>query len=680
MSDILIPPDYATSNTIYIATGDRDASDNRSIGVLKSTNGGTTWGTTGLSYALTANARVNRLLQDPANNQNIIAATSSGVYKTTNGGTNWGTQLSPYTFIDMEYKPGDFNTLYGSTKTNGLIYVSTNGGTSWTYTLNIGSVGRTEIAVSPNQSNWVYAIVASNSNSLYGIYKSTNSGANFIQTFDGSIAGNNLLGWNADGSGASGQGWYDLCIAASPSNANTIVVGGVNNWRSTNGGTNWAIITHWWGDQVQAVHADQHMLTYRNNGDLFVCNDGGVYYSNNNGTDFTDKTNGIVISQMYKLGVSQTVSNDVITGLQDNGTKLYSGGLWEDVKGGDGMECLIDYTNVNIQYGTYVNGQISRTMNHWNSSIDIEPSSGAWVTPYIIDPSNPNILYAGYANVWKTTNRGDDWVEISTMSASNFIRSMDISNNNTNFIYVADLTRIWKTENGGSSWTNITGTLPVGSSNITNIAVKNNDANTLWVSLAGYTATKVFQSTNAGATWVDISTGLPQIPAYSIVQNKQSTTEVHLYVGTELGVYFKKGTDNWIPYNTGLPNVKIGELEMYYAASSTNSKLRAATFGRGLWETPPYPVITSISNDNLDKNDIKIYPNPTNGLFTIDVNNNENYNVEIIVKDLTGKIIYANSFNNSASNNIDLSCQSAGIYIIQIKMGNEIYNTQVVKQ
>lgn len=594
VSDIVIPTDYATSNTIYIATGDKDHWDNRSIGVLKSSNGGSTWNNTGISYTLSSGNMVNRLLLDPNNNQIIIAATTTGVYKTTNGGVTWNTQLTTTNFIDMESKPGDFNTLYGST-TTGSIYVSANGGTSWNQAFYNGSAYRIELAVSANQPAWVYAVAVNSASGLYGIYKSTNSGISYTQVFSGTTL--NLLGWNSNGGDAGGQGWYDLCLAAAPANANTLLVGGVNTWRSTNGGTSWSIVNHWWGDGVPAVHADKHKLSFRTNGDLFECNDGGIYSSTDNGSNWTDKTNGIVISQMYKLGVSATVSNEVITGLQDNGTKLISGGTWDDVKDGDGMECLIDYSDVNIQYGTYINGQISRTTNHWTSSTNIQPSGagdGAWVTPYIIDPNNPLIIYAGYADVWKTTNRGTSWTKISTMNTSVKIRSMAIAPSNTQYIYVADNSHIWKTTNGGTSWTDITGTLPVGSGSITYIAVKNDDPNTLWVTLSGYTANNVFQSVNGGTSWTNFSTGLPQLPAYAIIQNKQSSTEVQLYAGTELGVYFKKGSDNWIAFNTGLPNVKIGEIEIYYAANPQNSILRAATFGRGLWETPVYFECTSL--------------------------------------------------------------------------------------
>ena len=616
VSDIVIPSDFSVSNTIYIATGDKDHWDNRSIGILKSTNGGSTWTSTGISFALSDNKMVNRLLLDPGNNQVLIAATTNGVYKTTNGGTTWNTQMTAYNFIDMEYKPGDFNTLYGSNQSGG-IYVSSNGGTTWTQAFSDPSAYRIELAVSANQPTWVYALAANSASGLYGIYKSTNSGASFTQVFAGTTL--NLLGWNSNGGDAGGQGWYDLSLAAAPSDANTVLVGGVNTWRSVNGGLSWAIVNHWSGSAVQAVHADKHKLLFRTNGDLFECNDGGTYISINNGTNWTDKTNGLVISQMYKLGVSATVANEVITGLQDNGTKLYSSNAWSDVKGGDGMECLIDYSNVIIQYGTYVYGQISRTTNHWASSTNIQPASagnGAWVTPYIIDPVNPLTLYAGYADVWKTTDRGNNWTKISTMnSATYFIRSMAIAPSNTQYLYVADLYHIWKTINGGTSWTEITGTLPVGSGTLTYITVKTDDPNTLWVTMGGYNANTVYQSTDAGITWTNISTGLPQIPAYTIVQNKQSASTVQLYAGTELGVYFKNGTDNWVAYNTGLPNVKIGEIEIYYAANAQDSKLRAATFGRGLWETPVYYSnlpMTYVSSTATQNNTASAAPNQVN--------------------------------------------------------------------
>jgi photosystem II stability/assembly factor-like uncharacterized protein len=659
VSDIVIPADYAVSHTIYIATGDKDHWDNHSIGVLKSTNGGLNWNTTALNFSLSNGDMVNTLLLDPSDNQTLIAATSNGVFKTTNGGSNWSNLLTSTVFIDLEYKPGNFNTLYGSTE-NGSIYMSSNGGSTWSQVFNDINARRIELAVSPNQPEWVYAMAVADNSGLYAIYKSTNSGLTFTQVFAGTTS--NLLGWSADGSDSGGQGWYDLSMAVAPSNANEVVIGGINTWRSINGGTSWTIVNHWVGSNSQAVHADKHMLKYRSNGNLFECNDGGVYISTDNGSSWTDKTNGMVISQMYKLGVSQSVANEVITGLQDNGSKLLSGGNWRDVKGGDGMECLIDYSNANVQYATYVNGQISRTTDHWvNNYTDIEPSgagSGAWVTPFIIDPANNQILYAGYADVWKTTDRGNTWTQISAINSVEKIRSMAIAPSNSQVIYVADPFTIWKTTNGGSSWINITGSLPIGSVNITNIAVKNNDPNTLWITMSAYNANRVFQSINGGSTWSNISAGLPQLPAYSIVQNKQSTTEVQLYVGTELGVYFKKGSNNWVAFNAGLPNVKIGEIEIYYAANPQNSKLRAATYGRGLWETAVYYSslpMAYISSTTTQNNTAQLAPGSVNQeIIGIEIQINGN---------LSPLSVTSFSFNTAASTSPATDISLAKLFI-----------------
>jgi len=595
VSDIIIPTDFEISQTIYIATGDRDAGDNNSIGVLKSTNNGATWNETGLNYTINQGRRVNRLLLDPNDNNTIIAATNVGVYKTNDGGATWNNQLSTQSFTDMEFKPGDYNTLYGSRGTG--IWKTNDGGENWQQVIAY-SQQRTEIAVTPANPEIVYAIVSNSSSGLYGVYKSTNSGDSFEQ-----VAGSNpnMLGWS-DGNDSGGQGWYDLCIAVSPTNADIVLIGGINTWRSMNGGNTWNMVNHWYGGfGVQAVHADKHTLVYRNDGVLFEGNDGGIYISPNDGTVWTDKTSGMRISQMYKLGCSATVPNEVITGLQDNGSKLLTNNDWWDVYGGDGMECLIDYSNVNIQYATIYYGQIFRTMNHWGNSTEIYPrNDGAWVTPYIIHPTDPQILYAGYNDLYKTVNRGNTWAQISNVNTSNKLRNIAICETDPNVIYMADESSIWKTTDGGNNWSKVR-----SSSSITSLCVKNNDPNTVWHTRGGYNATSVFKSADGGTTWDNISSGLPNLPIYSIVYNKLEEGLEQLYVGSEVGIYYKKGDSDWVAYNNGLPNVKIGEIEIYYNIQNPEaSRLRAATYGRGLWESPIYIISEPIGGTITGKSKI----------------------------------------------------------------------------
>lgn len=593
VSSIAIPNDFETSNTIYIATGDRDAGDNYSVGVLKSTDGGVTWNTTGLSYEVYQYIKITKLLIDPVNQDVLYASTNQGIYKTINAGVDWTFQVSG-AFYDMEFKPGDeANTLYAVTKSLGspAFYKTINAGTDWNKMYDFPTdASRVEIGVTKADSSIVYTLCSGNDSGLYGIYKSSDNGDNFTKIFDGTQTNNNLLGWEADGSGSGGQGWYDLAFEVSPKDTNELFVGGVNTWRSVDGAVSWACNNHWWGDQVPAVHADKHYMAYRDDSTLFECNDGGVYKTVNGGTDWTDLTNGMIISQMYKLSVSQTQENEVITGLQDNGTKLYHNSYWDDVKGGDGMECLIDYEDVNIQYGTYTNGQISRTMNHWGSpSTDISANipggnNGAWVTPYIIDPSDNKILYVGYSDVWKTTDRGDTWTQISNLSFGNKIRAMAIAPSNSQVIYITDYNSLWKTTDGGDAWSDVTNTLPVSNGDISSIAIDAYNPSVVWVTIGGYNNSGVFKSDNGGDAWTNISAGLPSVPVNTIVQNKLENSSCHLYAGTDIGVFVKDGDADWTLFNSGLANVVISELEIYYDNNNpTNSKLWAATYGRGLW-------------------------------------------------------------------------------------------------
>ena len=146
---------------------------------------------------------------------------------------------------------------------------------------------------------------------------------------------------------------------------------------------------------------------------------------------------------------------------------------------------------------------------------------------------------------------------------------------------------------GAGNWTNITGTLPAGSSQITYISVKDTDPNTVWVSFGGYNTHGVYQTTNGGGSWTNISTGLPSLPTMCVIQNKQNSVQDELYAATDVGVYVKVGGANWVPFSTGLPNVVVTELEIYYDANPASSLLRAATFGRGLWESDLYTGISA---------------------------------------------------------------------------------------
>lgn len=163
-------------------------------------------------------------------------------------------------------------------------------------------------------------------------------------------------------------------------------------------------------------------------------------------------------------------------------------------------------------------------------------------------------------------------------------RNLAIAPSNNQIVYAATYNRIRRSDDLGGEWKEITYDLPSNSGSIEAIVVKPDDPKTVWVALSGFYTSGVYQLVNDSA-WINISDGLPPIPIYTLVQN-QHADPVELFAGTELGIYYKKGDEPWKPYVNGLPNVRIGELEMYYSPIPGQSRLRAATYGRGLWESP----------------------------------------------------------------------------------------------
>jgi len=569
---------------VYLGTGDKDHWDTYSIGVLKSTDGGLSWKTTGLNWQPNQYGMVYRLLLDPGDNNTLYAATNKGLFKTTDAGISWQIINSQH-FRDIEFQPGSNSRMYAASSQDGAIYYSVNSGLSWIKSIANSDDKRTELAVTPDSANVVYAVMAAKDDGLLGVYRSSDSGKTYVIIPDTL----NLLGWHCDGADSGGQGWYDLTIAADPHHANKIFVGGVNNWMSNDGGKTWIMSNHWSSScsgKNDIVHADKHYLSFQpGTNTLFECNDGGIYKTKD-GKSWDYIGSGLITSQIYRLGTSKTVSGEVITGLQDNGTKLFSSGSWYNVGGGDGMECLIDYTDFKTQYCETPNGSISRTKDHWNSSSDITTGltgKGAWVTPFIIDPIDHKTLYIGYQDVFKSTNQGDNWTKISSWN-DKALRSLAIAPSNNKVLYAATYDILYQTKDGGAHWTDITGSLPVNSASITYIAVKNNNPNTLWITMSGYNGDGVYESVNGGISWDNVSTGLPDIPINCIVQNTLKTDTTELYVGTDVGVYVRQNYSQWVPFTAHLPNVVVDELEIQYD-SLGSGKIYAATYGRGLWKS-----------------------------------------------------------------------------------------------
>ncbi len=591
VSDIAVS--HKNADILYIATGDGDAGDTYSIGILKSIDGGLSWQQTALTHQTEQAIHFRRIVMHPEDEDIMLAASNRGIFRTDDGWQTFAI-VQEGVFKDIEIKPGKPSVFYASTANysgDSKIYKSTDTGATFSaltgYNTN-SRAGRIELAVTPANSEILMALISdSNDDGLHGVYKSMNAGVTWTQVFSGEDK--NLLGWSADGSDEGGQGWYDLTLAVSPLSDRIIYVGGVNIWKSTDGGNSFTLNAHWWGARgVAYVHADQHAMVHHPvTGAFFSGNDGGIYRTTDGGKNWTDLSNGLQILQIYRIGAGSNTGSQVLAGSQDNGTMQWNSSEWQQVYGGDGMECIIDPVNEDIQYVSLYFGAVFRSLDGgraWNAIQPEEAGNGAWVTPYVLNKFNPNVLYAGYEDVFMSADRGNHWTRISeNLTGEVKLQSLAPAPSDPAYIYTATFGSIYRTKNAGHTWEDVSEGLPDQA--ITYIAVSQYNPLKIWVSLSGYNdGNKIYTSEDGGETWQNYSDGLPNTPVNCVLY--QDDTDQMLYAGTDLGVYYRsRGMKEWIAGNTGLPNVIVNELEIDYA----NKKIIAGTYGRGLWESPLPP-------------------------------------------------------------------------------------------
>ena len=564
MSIFAITIDPLDQNIIYVGT---------SNGILlKSINAGSSFTASGSGPSGT----IRKILIHPTSTNIVFACSSSGIHRSINGGASWTLAVSG-SKEDIEFKPGDINIMYAS---GSDVVRSTDNGISWLpvgVAEGITNTGRTLVGVSAADPSIVYAVQASGS--LFGrMYKSTDSGLTFTTTVVGNpSSGTNYFGYEPNGTGTTGQATYDMAMDISPINANDVYIAGIICWRSTNGGNSFTALTVWsYPNSTGYNHADVHGLFWIG-GIIYSISDGGIYKSIDNGDNWTDLSVGLTIRQFYRMANSQTNANVITGGAQDNGSVTrQTSGNWADWLGADGMEGLVSPTNHLNLWGTSQNGGIYRSTNGGNSYSGLpKPSNGQWVTPLAIHPTNETIVYGGWTGVYKSTNSGSSWTNISGATITTTLADLAVAPSDPNYIYASNGSILYVTTDDGITW--FTRTAP---STINDIAVDPTNPSKIWIACNSST-NRVMVSTDAGATFTNVSTNLPAIVARAVIVD--DNTPRGIYVGMNIGVYYKKESDaNWTNYSTNLPLVAINELEIQ---KSTN-KIRVATYGRSIWESP----------------------------------------------------------------------------------------------
>lgn len=665
--------DHANTSVMYLATGDADGSNVYSIGVLKSTNSGQSWNDTGLKFETLQGMLIYSLVQHPVNPSMLLAGTNRGLYRTADAGTTWTKVQETGTFYDLEFKPGNPNVVYAGIV--GGVMRSTDAGVTWSTVYKNDLGRRTAIAVSPANPDLIAALIVNTTNGFLGFFASTNSGE--PETFVQKSSTPNVLSHTELGSDNRGQGWYDLALTISPTDANQVWVGGVNIWKSLDGGVTWTHNTHWYRlrDKPE-VHADQHELVFQDGQNLFVANDGGVYFTSDGGAVWQDISNGLVITQMYAIAISQS-DDKVLIGTQDNGTKMWSTLGWTDELGGDGMQNAIDPNDSNILYGSLYYGAFYRSMDGGTIWKSIRPDTigGAWVAPFVLDPTTPSTIYAGMRTLYKSLDRGDTWTNISPgLTNDRTLGSIAVAPTSPNTIYVSwynQGSKLAKTMDGGQSWITLT---PPHTSNITSISFDPKEANTVYLTFSNYDylRSKVYRSKDGGLTWTNISDNLPNVPANILVHDK--TSNGGMYLGMDVGVFYRDNTmSNWVLYNRNLPNVEIFDLEIHHK----DRKLVAGTYGRGLWESPLYTSTTSIAQEDEVPQTYRLnqnYPNPFNPTTTITFEVPQTSELSLKVYDLTGRLrqVLAQGSYTTGTHSIqwDASKLPSGLYVYQLSAGS----------
>ncbi len=613
VSSIAINP--SNTSIMYIGTGEVGSLYQRGqvgtpgarttygMGVLKSTDGGVTWSVTSLIFTFPQLAAVQKVLLNPSNPNTIYAITTEGTYKSTNAASTWTLIHTPLMGMDIVINPSDTTVLYAtygqrnSTVDPG-IYKTTNAGATWTLLaggLPTSNFGRTSLALSPSSPGTVYAGIANASTSqIIGLYRTTNAGTSWTQ-----MTSTNYV---------SSQGWYDNVIAVHPTSASTVLCAGLDIYKSTNSGTTLSIKSFWYQGYDNVVpaggpegpptyaHADHHAITYHptNPNIVYFGCDGGIFVSTDGGETFDGRNGGFATTQFYNgLSNAETDESIALGGLQDNGTVKYTGNLsWDKTYGGDGGWCAIDPTNADVMYEEYVYLAISKTTNggaSWFGSttgLATGSANANFIAPFVISPSNSNILYGGAKVVYKTTNAGGNW--FATNGGVNFngtnvacigvsFRNPDTLIAGTGSSAAGATFQVFRSTNGGTSWSNVTGSMP--NRYPTDISFDQNSSLIAYITFSGYGASHVFKTTNAGSTWSDISSNLPDVPTQSVAVDPLFPNTI--FVGTDLGVYrTTTGGTSWHLFDTGMPTAMVLDLSV----SNVGRLLRAATFGNGVYE------------------------------------------------------------------------------------------------
>jgi len=575
------------TNEIYIGTGEvygfrksiggtviRTTRGSYGIGILKTSDGGKTWSKS-LDWTLNQQRGIQCIRINPQNPRSIYTATTEGIYKTVNSGKDWNLVLPVLMGQDIIIHPEDTLKVMvscGNLGSDGSgIYLSHDGGKNWEKDTSIPAFsGKTLIDYFALNPNIVFASIA-DSLSGKGLWRTDSFGGDWEL----------INSWDVP----SYQGFFAHWVAVHPTRIEEIIHAGVQIYKSSDSGIQ--------SIPVYGPHVDHHNFAHDPNDPdkLYIACDGGIYVTTDFGDTYKDIGYGLQTAQFYN-GFSSSFSDSLLAmgGLQDNGTQIYRGTKdWQWAIGGDGCWTAINPSNDNIMYGEYQYNNLFRSEDRgylFLSALNgMNEVGAAFVSPFVLAPSRPSVLYSGRKSVFKSTDNANNWLAVSEQLDGNAILSLAVAPTNSKIVFagtapVENRAHIFRTVNGGFEWQDVTSDLP--DRYPMDIAIDPNDINTVYVVFGGFGTGHVFKSVDSGDSWIDISGSLADVPTLAVAIDPLNSN--HIYIGNDLGVFASSdGGNNWYPYTDGLPEAVIA---MDLNISPVNRKLRVATHGNGAYQSP----------------------------------------------------------------------------------------------
>ncbi|MEN9346011.1 MAG: hypothetical protein RLZZ60_1480 [Bacteroidota bacterium] len=653
--------DPLNTNVLWVGSGENN--NQRSVGygdgVYKTIDGGQTWQNMGLKNS----EHIGMIAVDPVQTNTVYVAAygplwsaggDRGIYKTTDGGKSWNRVLyvSENTgFNEVHIHPKYSNILYATahqrrrhewTYVGGgpesAIYKSEDYGQTWTKLqtgLPAGDVGRISLAVSPVETDWVYALIEAEGNDG-GLYASTNRGASFEKRSGHFTAGN-----------------YYQELFADP--VNPLVIYSMNTWAqiSTDGGRSFK------GIGENNKHVDNHVIWVdpSNTKHFLMGCDGGLYETFDAAAHWDYKAN-LPITQFYRVTVdNEKPFYNIYGGTQDNNTlggpsrTTSASGIhnynWFVTVGGDGFKTVVDPNDPNTVYSQWQYGGLIRFNKKTGEAFDIKPQEKPgeaaykfnWDAPIVISHHNPSTLYFAAQNVFKSNDKGQTWEVISPDLSRGIDRnklpvmgkvwSMDAVAKNQSTSMYGNITALAEsplnsniliagtddglihiTADGGKNWQKYESFPGVP---------KNTLVQNVYVSKHSYAIYAVFnnhrngdfkpyllKSEDLGKTWVAIQNDLPNRGTVNCFTEDHKNKQL-MFVGTDFGLFVSVNAGkHWQAFKSGLPPTTIKEI----AIQERENDLVLATFGRGFYVLDDYSLLQTFDaqSERINQSPISILP------------------------------------------------------------------------